>query len=351
MANLTETAYYTRRAINWSILAVLLYIILRLFWGVLVFIWFLLFPLQPPPPNHAFGVLPAIKFPSTATPSAEYKFKLETIEGSVPKASNSAVVFFLPKQAPNLLALTKTQEFAKKLVLNPKPIQESKNQYRFDDEHEFLRTLHYDIVTSNFNLNYIYKYDTGLFSENEFPTQDKAKSESINMLDNYDLYKDDIENGIINISYLKLVGDELVETNSVEQANAIRVDFKRDSIINIPIYTPNPDRGPIYFIYSGSKNVKKRLLEFNYTYWPIDLNTTATYKLKTSQQAWQELQSGLGYIAKYPSQGTQITVREVFIGYYDSFKPQTYLQPIFVFEGDDGFVAYVPAVDSEWVEK
>ncbi|MBI5619928.1 hypothetical protein HY950_03130, partial [Candidatus Gottesmanbacteria bacterium] len=67
-------------------------------------------------------------------------------------------------------------------------------------------------------------------------------------------------------------------------------------------------------------------------------------------QAWQELQSGMGFIARYPATGASVTVRNVTIAYYDSFEPQMYLQPVFVFEGDDGFVSYVPAVAPPWTE-
>jgi len=40
----------------------------------------------------------------------------------------------------------------------------------------------------------------------------------------------------------------------------------------------------------------------------------------------------------------------VYLAYYDSLDPQTYLQPVFVFEGDDDFLAYVPAVEAAWVD-
>ncbi len=45
-----------------------------------------------------------------------------------------------------------------------------------------------------------------------------------------------------------------------------------------------------------------------------------------------------------------VVVRNVYLAYYDSFEPQTYMQPVFVFEGDDNFQALVPAVSQEWIE-
>lgn len=352
MASLTETAYYTRRAINWGILAIIAYVILRALWGVFIIIFLAIFPPKLPPPNHAFGKLPPVQFPSpAASPSAQLSFKLETIEGAIPRASESATVYFMPKNAANLLALSKTQEFAGRLAFDTNPIQESKNIYRFNDAEFLLRKLRYDIVSDNFIIRYAFEQDTGLFGERNLPLLDAAQSEAKSILQTYNLYNDDIALGRSAVSYLKLSGDKLLETTSLSQADAVRVDFFRRPIGLVKIVTPNPDEGPISFMFSGSQNNKKRIVQFAYTFWPIDYETKATYALKSSAQAWQELQSGGGFIARYPKNGaTTATVRNIYIGYYDSYDPQTYLQPIFTFEGDQGFLAYIPAVSQDWIE-
>lgn len=352
MATLTETAYYTRRTINWMILAVILYIILRITWVIFVAIWLYFFPPQPPPPNFRFGRLPAVKFPEpTASPSGQLIFRLETIEGTVPAASDSATVYFMPKPAANLLALTKTQEFAKRLGLNPKPIEETKAIYRFEDDTTQIRRLRYDIVSNNFILRYGFEQDTGLFSEKTLPSVDAAVAEAKSMLQTFTLYGTDLVKGTNKVSFLKLVGDTLISTTSLSQADAVRVDFFRQNVGGIKLFTPNPDEGQVVFIFSGSKSNKKKVLQFAYTLWPIDYETIGTYAIKTSSSAWEELQAGRGFIARYPTNAaTSVVVRQVTLGYYDSFDPQMYLQPVFVFEGDNGFLAYVPAVLSEWVE-
>lgn len=350
MATLTETAYYTRRAINWTILAVIIYIILRITWSIFIVVWLYFFPPKPPPPNFRFGKLPAVKFPE-ASPSAQFTFRLETIEGAVPAASDSATIYFMPKPAANLLALTKTQEFAKRLSLNPKPIEETKAIYRFEDDTTQLRRLRYDIVSNNFILRYGFEQDTGIFSERNLPSVDAAIAEAKSMLQTFTLYGPDLVKGTNKVSFLKLVGDKLVPTTSHSQADAVRVDFFRQNVRGLKLFTPYPDEGQVVFMYSGSKNSKKKLLQFAYTLWQVDYETTGTYALKTSTAAWEELQAGRGYIARYPTNAaTSVVVRQVYLGYYDSFDPQMYLQPVFVFEGDYGFVAYVPAVTPEWAE-
>ncbi len=350
MATLTETAYYTRRGINWVILVIIAYIILRILFSMFVSVFLFIFPPKAPPPNHAFSVLPAIKFPQTASPSAQLTFRLETIQGSLPKASESANVYFMPKTPANLLALTKTEDFAKRLELNPTPIQETKNIYRFDDPELPLRKLRFDIVSNNFILRYGFEQDTGLFLEKNLPLEPAARAEATSLLQTYDLYPDDLALGVSKVSFLKLSAGKLMPTTSLSQADAVRVDFFRKPVGNSPILTPFPTEGQVAIIYSGSTNSKKHMLQWAYTFWPIDYGTIGTYGLKTTSQAWQELQSGGGYIARYPTGGTNVIVRNIYIGYYDSFEPQTYLQPIFVFEGDGGFLGFVPAVAPPWTE-
>lgn len=352
MTTLTETAYQTRKFINYAILAIIAYIILRIFWSIFSTVFITLFPPKAPLPNHAFGKLPVLQFPTpVASPTAELSFQLQTIEGSVPKASESATVYFMPKNAPNLLALTTATEFARRLEFIKNPIQETKAIYRWEDANTPLRMLRYDIVSKNFILRYQFEKDMGLFSERSVPIEQVAKTEAKNMLQTYNLYPEDYEQGTPRVQYLKLVGDKLVKTTSLNQSDSIRIDYFRAPIGNTPVVNAYPDEGLISFVFSGSKNVKKHILQFAYTYWPVDYVTTATYGLKPSSTAWNELQSGRGYIARYPAKGNIALVRDVHLGYYESIEPQTYMQPVFVFEGDDGFLAYVQAVAPPWIEE
>lgn len=350
---LTETAYQTRKVINWGILMVICYLILRFFWGVLLTFLLIIFPPKPPVPTNIFGKLPQIKYPVAEAKVTDYNLQLETIEGRVPTASPSATVYFMPKSPANLLALTRASEFAKKLNLNPNPVQESKNIYRFDDPELVDRYMKFDIVSDNFILRYQYENDTGVFLERGLPPIETAKADAKNILQTNNLAVDDlVKGGTVKVSYFKLVGNQLVETSSLSQADAVRIDYFRRAVGGVVTLTPNPAEGAISFIYSGAKNTKKRLLQFAYTYWPVDMETKGTYALKDSTAAWEEFKSGKGYIARKPNNDTKdVVVRRVYIAYYDSLEPQLYMQPIFVFEGDNGFLGYLQAVTSEWVEE
>lgn len=353
MASLTETAYYTRRAINWIAIGVVAYIVLRIVWSIIITLYIALFPPKPPPPTNAFGKLPILKFASpSSSPSGQLIFQLQTISGTVPEASATATVFFMPKPPANLLALNKAQDFAQRLDMDyNNPIQESKNIYRFNDPQFPARRLRYDIVSNNFILRYSFEADPGVFSQKDLPTASEAIAESRSLLQTYALYKDDFAEGNTIVSYLKLSGVNLIKTSSLSQSDAVRVDFFRKSIDGMPLLTPNADEAPVSIIFSGSRDAGKRLIQFAYNYWPIDYTASATYALKTSQAAWSELQGGGGAVVRYPQKGGKPVVRNIYLAYYDSFEPQTYLQPIFVFEGDDGFLAYVQAVDLQWISQ
>jgi hypothetical protein len=350
MATLTETAFLARRIINWVILAIVAYVLMRIFWGIFVMVFLLFFPPKAIPPNHAFGKLPALVFPAAASPSAALTFQLQTIEGTVPAASPSGTVYFMAKKAPNLLGLNQAQDFASGFNFDPTPVQESKDIYRFNDPELPLRRLRFDIVSNNFIIRYAFEQDPSIFSEKNLPSQEAGLSEAINLLQSHSLYLDDLAKGTHEVSALKLSEGQLVSTTSLSQADAERIDFFRKPIGNTSILTSLPDQAPISVILSGSRDTKKRFIQIAYTFWPIDYETTAVYELKPSQQAWEELQSGNAYIARYPTTGDVAIVRNVYIAYYDSFEAQTYLQPIFVFDGDYGFRAYVPAVSSSWVQ-
>ncbi len=351
MATLTETAYYTRRTIKWGIIGLIAFFILRMFFGIIVSIWLQIFPPPPPPPTVAFGKLPSLKFPSQdeiISSSTKITYSLETIEG-VPKiSSSSATVFFIAKPSANLLSLDRANRFAAKMGFTVPPVSETASDYLWQDPTSSFRSLRMNIVTDNFKVNYDYPADLAVFSEKNLPTKDRAILESVNFMKNLDLYPPALSNGRTAITYWQLSGNNLVQTTSMYNADAIRVDFQREKVLNFRLFPSRPPKEPVYFLFSGTTNTSSRILEFSYKFWHIDAEQGATYPLKTAETAWQELKNGKGYIASI-KQGVQaVTVRKIYLGYFYPDDYQDFLQPIFVFEGDPDFLAYVAAVSPEW---
>jgi len=88
----------------------------------------------------------------------------------------------------------------------------------------------------------------------------------------------------------------------------------------------------------------------DYFYRQVDYLNFETYPLRTAKSAWNLVQSGDAYVLN--GKGLkEAVVREVELAYYDSFDEQKYLQPIYVFKGDNNFMAFVPAVSANYLSR
>jgi len=348
MATLTETAFYTRKYIKWGAVGLILFLVLRIAFNSFLSYLNVLFPPQVIPDN-AFGRLSAISFPQSASPSAQLNYSLRTISGTLSEASNSATVYFMPKNRATLLSLSETQALVERIDFTTSPRQITSTAYRWVDITNPLRTIELDIVSKQFTLNYLFAHDLTLFTERNIPTPKQAQAETLDFLQSLNLPTGDIVVSQPKIQYLKLVGNQLQPATSESQADAVRVDYFRQNYHGMPARTDKPQEGNIAFILSGAGG-QKRVLYAKYHYWPIDTRVSGIYKLKTPEQAFTELQNGHAYFASLPNNETRIAITNSYLAYYDGMIPQLFYQPVFVFEGDQGFIAYVPAVAPPWTE-
>ncbi len=350
MATLTETAYYSRKIIKWSIIGFVVFIFIRLIFIYIVDVIKNVLPPPPLRPNNYFGKLYKLNFPEVASPSGQLKFTLQTIEGKIPVASSAARVYFMPKNRVNLLSLSKAQTFVGKLGFTSTPHLIKDTVYRWIDTKNPLRLIELDTVSNHFTLEYAYAHDLTLFTERNVPTREQTMGEVINFLQTSNLGISDLNIAKPTFTYLKLEGDQLVVTTSQSQADAVRVDLFRNNLNGFRVLTDRPNEGLIEIILGSSKKSDKRILYARNNYWPIDIKTVGIYKLKTSTEAWEELQSSQGYFASYTPNQTQFTITNISLALYDSRESQFFLQPVFVFEGENKFLAYVSAVAMPWTE-
>ena len=118
--------------------------------------------------------------------------------------------------------------------------------------------------------------------------------------------------------------------------------------MDLPIMYPDPPYSTMNFLI-GSGVAKSELVEANFSHQRINREpeTQATYPLKTAEEAFNELKEGGGFLASYYGNESQILIKEVYLAYYLGVTPQEYLMPVVVFEGPNGFFAYVSAVNDE----
>jgi hypothetical protein len=350
MDSLTETEYMSRKTIRCALVGLVVFIILRLVFFALIDLYRITFPPPALVPNNALGKLPKIEFPQSASPSGQLTYKIQTVSGTIPEASDAARVYFMPKNRSNLLSLSRAQSVVGKVGFTTTPRQiNDTNVYHWIDLRNPLRSIDMDIVSGHFEMKYAYVHELSLFNTTAVPSPIQATNKVLAFFQKIGITpKDlDVENPLI--TYLRLSGNRLEPTTSQSQANAVKVDIFRKSYATYPVVTDAPGQANVSFILSGSFENEKDVLEVKYKHWDIDERTIGVYKLKTAQSAYAELQQGKAYFASLP-QDTNIIITNVHLAYFDSVQAQLFLQPIYVFTGENGFAAYVAAVAPPWTE-
>lgn len=350
MASLTITAYHTRRIVKYTAIGFVVFLVIRAGLGIFITYWKNAHPAPPPPPNMAFGKLPQIKFPQNISEQPNLSYKLETIEGTLPVFMAPVKVYFVPQSVPNLLALDRARELAASIGFLSEPVQVSERVFRFTGENS-ASTLEIDIIDQKFKMTYDFTNDSEVLFEKKLPDELEAPLEAKNFLKKAGILKPELENGTTKVEFLKYYAPNFKPVISLSEADFIKVYLYQKNLDDLKILPPNPSQSLISFIFSGARNRAKRIIEINYFYNQASSDEVATYPLKTSQSAWQELTEGKGYIANLGNNPDgQITVRKLSLAYFEADTYQKFLQPIYVFEGDRNFIGYVPAVDSVWIE-
>lgn len=350
MATLTKTAYYTRRAINIFAVGVVGFFVIRASLKTAHSIYRHFIPPPPPPPNTAFGKIPAVNFPENQD-LPDLSFKLETIEGRLPLQWTVGRVYFMPQKKPGLLDLERASAKAKLLGFEGEGREIDDLTYRWQKGTDPITYLEMNVSNGNFHLRHLYEENPGLVDKNILPTNEQAAAEAKNFLKGKKYLHSDLENGSVEFVYYRFIPPNLVPAISLSEADFLQVNLFRQDLDEIKILSSDPLSSPVSFLFTGSREANERIAEINYRYFPIDRESFATYPLKGVDLAWQELQRGQGFIARLGDndEGT-ITIRNVRLAYYEADESQFFLQPIFVFEGDRNFYAYVSAIDSKWIE-
>ncbi len=343
--SLTETAFQTRRAIKFGTIFIVALISINIMWTVGYSAYRKIFPAPPPPPQDRFNKLPALIFdPKLAIPALTYT--LQTPTGELPKFPTQVNVFFMPTPQSSFLSLDDANKIAKSLNFSNSGVSLSEVIYRYTHT-EVPATLDINIVNKTLSLSYNLAQDASLL--NLHPKSDEdALAATRSFLNRASLLTPDLDQGKQTFDYLRTAPEALQTVGSLSDANFIRVNLWRKEYDDLPIITPRVDRSNVWFLVSGSSSTYKQIIAGEYHYFAISENQRSTYPIKTSKIAWDELQAGKGMIISTPSSTNQVVIRRVYLGYYDSGKVQQFLEPVVVFDGDNGFRAIIPAVTNEW---
>lgn len=347
MTSLTRIAIAARRAIRYGIFLIIFLIVGKFLLDAGIGIYKKIFPPAPPTPTVKFGKLSKIPFP-TNNVTAKFSYTLETPEGGLPlNIPNQAKVYFMPKRSPNLLSLDAAKTTAQGLGFDAPPSQISETVYSFQNP-DFPVAMQINIITGTFSISYNLAKDKSP-TESKPPIAEEAASEFRSALSGANILPDDLT-GPSTSKYLKLSGGDLVTALSLSESDLVKVNLFRKNYDNFPSVTGIPDQANVWAMLSGAKNQNQLIVAAQYRYFPVDESQFSTYPIKTPSQAFSELQGGQAFIASpgVNKDGDNLKIRRVYLAYFDPDSVTDFFQPIYVFEGDNGFIAYLPAVSSNY---
>ncbi|OGJ37854.1 MAG: hypothetical protein A2182_03590 [Candidatus Pacebacteria bacterium RIFOXYA1_FULL_38_18] len=342
-----------RKAVKYGIIALVVMIVGRMLLTAAVEFWRSINPPPPPPPTVGFGLLPKLLFPTQTDKEKPKSFKLETGLGNrLPELKEDrAKVFLSPKVIPNLLADQEVKQIAAGLGFIFEPELLTSRLYRWTKTGTLDSSLEIDLQTKNFLLetNYLTKPEL-VTNASRLPEEFEAVRRVKAFLDRVDLLPVDVATNAGEVIFLKSLGNKLEKAFSLSDADFLQINLDRTPIDGVEMYSPEPDKGVITAILSGVLSGQESIVRLENHYRPIDYTQVETYPLRSAKSAWQILQTGEGFIAR--SVGEEVVVRKVTLGYYeDWFNEQAYLQPIYVFSGDNDFVGYVQAIDPQYISQ
>lgn len=347
---LTQVASFSRKGIIIGGITFAVLIVGRFSLTSFANFWTATHPAPPPPPTVGFNLLPQISFPkSVGTPTS---YKLEVTPDVLIPQSDRAPVFFMPAQRASLLSLDRAKREAANLGFILEPQQITTSLYRWTRSQPLPATLDYNIKNGTFNMALNWQSDPNFLQTKNLPTEDEAINQTRSALSSSGILSDDIATSAGKITYLKAAVNGYAPTVSFSESDFLQVDIFRDQIGGkYPVVTDEPGHGTVRAIVTGNGDAALKFALIDYKYLPIDYEHFETYPIISPQQAFDLLKSGKGYTAFMPTNQTDITIRSIRIGMYDSFTQQDYLQPIYILEGDGGYVGYVSAVIPTWIQQ
>lgn len=307
-------------------------------------------------PETRFGRLPNPDIGQGIIPEIPFLYTLDTIDGRLPQGTPSAVVFHLSSPPTGFLTQDRAQAQAEEWGFTTNPERVGLTSYKWKDDAS-KQTITIDGLTGSF----LYKHD--VFADPQasqtrsVPVAQEAQAFVSTLLSRYTRLGDtakpllteylDIEKS--TLTFVRSDGGEWSDTILLSQAQGVRVTVPYQTIGGVSVIPVDPKKPLVSVIVVASRSGMEAV-EVSYTTLSIDKEDTSTYPLKTSAQAWRELNGGRATLVRIPTSSVaQVRIEQMFLGYIVvPLESSEFLQPIYVFMGED-FQAYLPAVPEEWL--
>lgn len=296
------------------------------------------FPKPPPPPKQEFGKLPQLSFPSQG--GAGIQFRINTIDGQLPKLTDRVNVYKLTQPQADLLALKN----AKNTLSSTNFVE---NQIKLNDTlYQWSQTstgviIQYDIGTKNFTINSNYLTNPYLSTTNLIPNEGDIKNGLISFLSSINADTTDLDFDRSKVDFLQLKGGSLVKSENLGAAKFARIALLQFPVDKIPIIYDTPTDSILHFTVSYP-NGNFQILAGQFLHHQLDLQNKSDYPIKTALQAFEDLKNGNAYMLN-PQNLTNVDITNVEVRYYLDKNTNEYLLPVIVFTGIN-FTAYVQAI-------
>lgn len=343
--SLTYTAYVSRRVIKYGGVGVLgftlAYIIISA--GIAAYL-----KAHPPyiPPDVKFGLLPKTVFPDKKF--EKKNFTAELPNDKFPTFKDQAKVYVITRPDNTFLALDQDTVTAKNFGFTSKPNEIKYGVYEFKND-GLNQTLTMNVLDGSFHLKYPYENDQLLLNPERMPAKEEAITIAKGYLAGADKFPTDLAEGEKKVSFWKIGFDGLKSVSSLSEANIVKVDFFRKDLNDFKILSSDINGASVSVLVTGSQSEGRKIVEVDYTYAAIDRELYSTYPIKSAEQAWNDLKIG-NYWPASDVETNNVTIRKMYLAYFEPISLTNYLQPIYVFEGDGKFAAYVPAVTDNFIK-
>ena len=307
------------------------------------------YPTPPTPPTVSFGKLPPLDFPQNLFEGKKFTYTLDTLTGQLPNFPDRATIHKIIQATPNLLALERAQKNVAQVGFTGKPIRISDIEYVWNEQTAPSRKLQMDVLSFNLVVSSDYLNDQNILAAKNLLDEQQAKNIVQTFLSSLKNTPKDIDTEKTKTSLLTITNNSLLPATSLSNTKIIRVDYFQKEINKLSIYYASYPLSSLHFLVGSTQNGLS-VVAANFPHQAVDENSSATYPIKTAEDAFVLLKEGKGYIALSPANGGNINIKNVVLGYYLGDTPQKFLLPIIIFEGNN-FYAYIPAVKDEWIQE
>ncbi len=342
--NLTSAASTMRKVIKFGAIFLVFLMVGRVALTSFIAFWKAANPPPPPPPSVGFGPLPKIIFPNQTSKPTSYR--LETVGGTTPFITDRANVYFMPSVQANIRALERANQKAVLLGYQFEPEAIDSRRYRWTNTTPIVSTLEMDILTGTFSITTNWASYPTLLTNTRLASKEDSINQVKNLVIQAGAVSTDFKTASASAKYLKAIGGQYQEVSVAIDADFVQVDLFRPAVN--PKYssvTSKGKEGPVHAVITPTGTI----LEMKMHLFPIETQPAEDYPLRSTAEAWQLLSNGEGYVAQKGELDTAI-VRSIYMSYYEPDTEQPYYQPVYVFEGDKGFVGIVEAVDARCIQ-